>query len=56
MRSGVADDRAKRIHEIFKKTRKGDFAQILAQMIENDKEPFRVPEYIGRAIEHVVVL
>nr|WP_322008049.1 AAA family ATPase [Paraburkholderia tropica] len=47
------DERAKKIHEIFKKTRKGDFAQILARMIE-DGEEFTVPAYIVRAIEEVV--
>ncbi|WMT78430.1 AAA family ATPase [Bradyrhizobium sp. Ash2021] len=50
------DGRAKKIHEIFKKTRKGDFAQILARLIEDGEEPFQVPEYIARAIEEVVAL
>jgi putative ATP-dependent endonuclease of OLD family len=50
------DGRAKKIHEIFKKTRKGDFAQILARLIEDGEEPFQVPKYIARAIEEVVAL
>ncbi len=48
------DKRAKKIHEIFKKTRKGDFAQILARLIE-DGDEFVVPAYIAKAIEEVVV-
>lgn len=48
------DERAKKIHEIFKKTRKGDFAQILARLIE-DGDAFVVPDYIAKAIEEVVV-
>ncbi len=48
------DERAKKIHEIFKKTRKGDFAQILARLIE-DGDAFAVPAYIAKAIEEVVV-
>ena len=48
------DERARKIHEIFKKTRKGDFAQILARLIE-DGEAFVVPAYIAKAIEEVVV-
>lgn len=48
------DERAKKIHEIFKKTRKGDFAQILARLIE-DGDAFVVPAYIAKAIEEVVV-
>ncbi|MCV3769007.1 AAA family ATPase [Rhizobium sp. TRM95796] len=47
------DARAKAIHKIFKTTRKGDFAQILAKRIE-DGEAFNVPGYIGDAIEAVV--
>ncbi|RZF24686.1 ATP-dependent endonuclease [Paraburkholderia sp. UYCP14C] len=49
------DERAKRIHKIFKKTRKGDFAQILARWIE-DGEAFTVPGYIAQAIEEVVAI
>lgn len=48
------DERAKKIHELFKKTRKGDFAQILARLIE-DGDAFVVPGYIKKAIEEVVV-
>ncbi|WP_441229532.1 ATP-dependent nuclease [Tardiphaga sp. 215_C5_N2_1] len=48
------DERAKKIHQIFKKTRKGDFAQILARLIE-DGDAFVVPAYIAKAIEEVVV-
>jgi putative ATP-dependent endonuclease of the OLD family len=47
------DERAKKIHEIFQRTRKGDFAQILARLIE-DGEKFKVPGYIAQAIEAVV--
>ncbi|TKV70629.1 AAA family ATPase [Rhizobium sp. AU243] len=47
------DARAKAIHKIFKTTRKGDFAQILAKRIE-DGEAFKVPDYIGEAIKAVV--
>nr|WKF60889.1 DNA replication and repair protein RecF [Paraburkholderia busanensis] len=49
------DERAKRIHNIFKKTRKGDFAQILARLIE-DGEAFTVPGYIAQAIKEVVAI
>jgi putative ATP-dependent endonuclease of OLD family len=47
------DDRARAIHAIFKKARKGDFAQILARLIE-DGETFTVPAYIATAIEQLV--
>lgn len=47
------DERAREINKIFKKTRKGDFAQVLAQLIE-DGEGFKVPDYIARAIGAVV--
>ncbi|UPJ44982.1 AAA family ATPase [Bradyrhizobium sp. 40] len=47
------DERASRIHAIFKNTRKGDFAQILARLIE-DGSPFTVPKYIQDAIESFV--
>ena len=49
----TGDDRAKAIQAIFEASRKGDFAQVLARLIE-DGEPFTVPDYIKRAIEHVV--
>ncbi|MGY3038810.1 putative ATP-dependent endonuclease of OLD family [Rhodanobacter sp. TND4EL1] len=48
------DERAKAVHAIFKKARKGDFAQILARLIE-DGEEFTVPTYIATAIEQLVV-
>lgn len=47
------DERAKAVHAIFKKARKGDFAQILARLIE-DGEEFKVPAYIATAIEQLV--
>jgi putative ATP-dependent endonuclease of OLD family len=50
------DERAKKLHEIFKTTRKGDFAQILARLIEDGEDAFHVPGYIARAIEEVVTL
>lgn len=46
-------DRAKRVHEIFEQTRKGDFAQILARLIE-DGETFTPPKYLVKAIEALV--
>lgn len=49
----IGDERAKAIHKIFKSTRKGDFAQLLARLIE-DGETFYVPTYITKAIEEVV--
>ena len=48
------DDRAKGIGEIFKNARKGDFAQILADLIEKKKHPFIVPAYIEKTIREVV--
>jgi putative ATP-dependent endonuclease of OLD family len=48
------DERAKAIHKIFKNARKGDFAQVLARLIE-DGEELKVPAYITRAIERLVV-
>jgi putative ATP-dependent endonuclease of the OLD family len=47
------DERATKIKEIFKDTRKGDFAQILAGLIENG-ESFTVPDYIAEAIMELV--
>jgi putative ATP-dependent endonuclease of OLD family len=47
------DERARRIHKIFKAARKGDFAQVLAGLIE-DGEEFKVPGYIADAIRAVV--
>jgi putative ATP-dependent endonuclease of the OLD family len=49
----TGDERALAIHKIFKSTRKGDFAQVLAWLIE-DGENFTVPAYIATAIEQVV--
>lgn len=46
--------RAKAINKVFKGARKGDFAQILARRIE-DGEELKVPAYIVRAIEQLVV-
>jgi putative ATP-dependent endonuclease of OLD family len=48
------DERASKIRGIFEKARKGDFAQVLARLIE-DGEDFEVPDYIRQAIEQVVV-
>ncbi len=51
------DERANAIQEIFKSVRKGDFAQILADLLENtdgDTHTFVVPEYIAEAIRDVV--
>ncbi|QGM48257.1 ATP-dependent nuclease [Methylocystis heyeri] len=47
------DERAKAIHKIFKNARKGDFAQVLAQLIEKDAT-FQAPDYIRKTIEGVV--
>lgn len=49
----AGDERAKAVHKIFKKTRKGDFAQVLARFIE-EGDAFVVPNYIKEAIEEVV--
>ncbi|MCZ8186207.1 MAG: AAA family ATPase [Beijerinckiaceae bacterium] len=51
--SKSGDDRARAIHKIFKAARKGDFAQVLARLIE-DGETFTVPAYIATAIERLV--
>ncbi len=47
------DERAKAIHKIFKETRKGDFAQCLAERIETGA-PFTVPGYLKNAVEELV--
>lgn len=47
------DERAAAIHRIFKNARKGDYAQVLARLIE-DGEKFVVPPYIKHAIEQLV--
>ncbi|GGE48513.1 ATP-dependent endonuclease [Marinicauda pacifica] len=48
-----SDAHKARIREIFKSTRKGDFAQELAALIEDraEEHPFAPPEYLTRAIE-----
>lgn len=48
------DERAQAVHDLFKTTRKGDFAQVLARLIEDGKDPFVVPGYMAAAIEAVV--
>jgi putative ATP-dependent endonuclease of OLD family len=53
--TGLAgDERAKAIDKIFKGARKGDFAQVLADLIEGKKDAFYVPSYISTAIQMVV--
>lgn len=49
----VGDEQAKAIQALFKSTRKGDFAHILAEKI-NDGAAFVVPEYLKKAIEAIV--
>tara|TARA_R110002072_G_scaffold46082_2_gene127866 strand:+ start:7893 stop:9677 length:1785 start_codon:yes stop_codon:yes gene_type:complete len=49
----VGDDLAKQMHELFKDARKGDFAQALAELIENG-EDFVVPAYLETAIRAIV--
>ncbi|SIN77803.1 ATP-dependent nuclease [Vannielia litorea] len=46
-------EKAKEIHEIFKGTRKGDFAQILSGKVANSAD-FQVPQYLIDAIEAIV--
>jgi len=48
------DEQALAIQELFKTTRKGDFAQILADKIVDGKAVFTVPDYLKRAIEALV--
>ncbi len=48
------DERAKEIQAIFKDARKGDFAQILADLIEKNEHTFVVPPYIEQTIREVV--
>lgn len=48
------DARAQAVHDLFKTTRKGDFAQVLAGLIEDGKDTFVVPDYMAAAIEAVV--
>jgi putative ATP-dependent endonuclease of OLD family len=47
------DELAKQMHELFKDARKGDFAQALAELIE-DGEAFEVPDYLAEAIKAIV--
>ncbi len=49
----TGDDQAKSIQNLFTTTRKGDFAQVLAEQI-NRSAHFIVPDYIGKAIEALV--
>ena len=48
------DERATAIGAIFKDARKGDFAQILADLIEKKRHVFIVPGYIEKTIREVV--
>jgi putative ATP-dependent endonuclease of OLD family len=48
------DEQALAIQELFKTTRKGDFAQILADKIVDGKAVFTIPDYLKRAIEALV--
>lgn len=48
------DERAKAIQAIFKSARKGDFAQVLADLIEKKDHVFIVPPYIEETIREVV--
>jgi putative ATP-dependent endonuclease of OLD family len=48
------DERAQAVHDLFKTTRKGDFAQVLARLVEDGKDTFVVPGYMAAAIEAVV--
>jgi len=50
----TGDERARAIDKIFKGARKGDFAQVLADLIEGKKDAFHVPSYISTAIQMVV--
>lgn len=50
----LADDKqAEEIQGLFKDTRKGDFAQILAEKVRN-RTDFKVPEYLANAVLSVV--
>jgi putative ATP-dependent endonuclease of OLD family len=50
----AGDERAKEIQAIFKDARKGDFAQVLATLIEKGEHSFTVPHYIAETIREVV--
>ena len=49
----TGDAQALGIQKLFETTRKGDFAQLLAETINNG-EPFLVPAYLKRAIDALV--
>jgi putative ATP-dependent endonuclease of OLD family len=49
----VGDEQAKAIQALFESARKGDFAQILAEKI-NEGATFKVPDYIKDSIEALV--
>lgn len=49
----TGDAQALAIQKLFETTRKGDFAQLLAEAINNG-EPFLVPAYLKRAIDALV--
>jgi putative ATP-dependent endonuclease of OLD family len=49
----IDDARSVAIQNLFETTRKGDFAQLLAEAINADKA-FVVPTYLKRAIEALV--
>jgi putative ATP-dependent endonuclease of the OLD family len=49
----TGDAQAAAIRNIFKATRKGDFAQVLAEGIQN-AETFTVPDYLRQALESLV--
>lgn len=48
----TGDELATSMHTLFLDTRKGDFAQVLAQLIE-DGESFEVPKYLSDAINSI---
>jgi len=48
----TGDELAASMHTLFKETRKGDFAQVLAELIEGG-EDFMVPEYLSDAIKSI---
>jgi len=48
----AGDELAASMHTLFKETRKGDFAQVLAELIEDGKE-FIVPKYLSDAIKSI---
>jgi putative ATP-dependent endonuclease of the OLD family len=49
---GSEAERAEKIGELFESVRKGDFAQVLAERIENDCA-FIVPKYLEDAIKEI---